>query len=315
MKRTLLLLSSAALFTAASAQSVLFTETFENYAVGALLVQSAPANWDTWSGGGGTAEDTPISDAYANGGTKSAVWTSASAAGGPNDVLLLLGDRTTGSYALDFFMYIPTGKGGYFNIQHLPTPGAEYAADFFFLANGTVEVQAQNVITSGSYPHDAWFRCSFLFDLDGSTATFAIDFVPVHNWPFNTISNTTAAGTNQLSSIDFFTYVDGIDLPEFYIDDINFVDLSVGINENAGVEAFNVYPVPSSNTITVANERSTDAAQWRMLDMSGRQVMTSTALVVPGAKSVVDISALAPGAYTMELTHGNVRERHAVVRN
>lgn len=306
MKKQLLLLASSAVFTAASAQSVLFTETFETYVPTALLAQSNPTIWDTWSHAPGSPEDAPVTAAQAHTGTNSAVWTSDVAAGGPNDVLLLLGDHTTGAYALDFWMYIPTGKGGYFNIQHLPAL-TQYAADFTFLPDGTVEVLNSNITTTGTYPHDVWFQCSLVINLNTVTATFAIDLAVVHSWPFNTPS-TTGAASNALSSIDFYTYAGGApNLPEFYIDDINFIDLgNVGMNETVPTVT-SVYPNPTQDVVTVDLPNASAAATVSLIDVTGRAVMEGRSLEQRGtyARTQLNLSGLPDGMYFVRIQDGD----------
>jgi len=314
MKRTLLLLTSVSLITAVSAQNVLITENFDSYADGAAISVSDPVNWAIWLPGGA---DQVVSTAQAHSGANSMGCVSTVAAGGPGDLLLLLGDQTVGSYILSWWMYIPTGKGGYFNIQHtedVTTPS--FAAEVIFADGGTIGGMANNVAIAGTYAQDTWFQVNLFIDLDNVTASFLIDLTPVATWPFNTETD-GAVGPNQLGAIDFYSYGGGAPtLGEFYIDDVSYIHLStIGVEESARTESFSVYPVPSSNSLTIANNGSNAAAQWRLLDMSGREVMTSAALVMPGSQTVADISDLATGTYTMELTHGGMRERHAVVRN
>jgi len=313
MKKPLLLLCSVALITAASAQTVLILENFEAYPAGAAPATVNPLYWALWPGGG----DQVVTDSIAHGSTKSMACIATTTGGGPGDLLLKLGDKTSGSYGLSWWMYVPAGKGGYFNIQHIEavTTGS-FAAEVKFRDGGTVWLLTEGDSVSGSYPQDAWFQVNMFFDLAAQEASLLIGLTPIDTWAFNTLS-TGATGPNQLGAINFYSFGGAAPtLGEYYVDDISYIQLpSIGIEETSSSNAFNVYPVPSSNTITIANERSNDAAQWRMLDMSGREVMASTARVVAGGKSVVDISALALGAYTMEVLHGNVRERHTVVRN
>lgn len=313
MRTPLLVLSCLGLVAAASAQTVLYTENFDSFTAGNDISQSNPVNWAVWPGGG----DQVVSTDQANSGANSMGCISTTAGGGPGDLLLLLGDKTTGSYALSWWMYIPSGNGGYFNIQHtedVTTPS--FAAEIIFGDAGVISGMANNVAIAGTYPQGAWFQVNLFIDLANVTASFLIGTTPVATWPFDTETD-GAAGPNQLGAIDFYSYGGGAPtIGVYYVDDLAYLQLPIiGVNEVVGPSAFSVYPVPSNNTITIANEGSTEAAQWRIMDMSGRQVMTSTALVLPGTKITADISSLAPGAYTMEMTYDNVRERHTVVRN
>ena len=313
MKRTLLLLSSVALVIAASAQTTLYSDNFDGYTAGADVSVANPVNWSVWPGGG----DQVISTTYAHSGANSMGCVSTVVGGGPGDLLLLLGDKTAGSHLLSWWMYIPAGKGGYFNIQHtqdVTTPS--FAAEVILEDGGVISGMANNVALAGTYPQDTWFQVNLFIDLDNVTASFLIDLTPIATWPFDTETD-GAAGPNQLGAIDFYSYGGGAPtIGEYYVDDVSYLHIStIGIGENALANAFSVYPVPSNDAITIANNSGNNAAQWRMMDMSGREVMTSSAMVVPGSTSEVDITGLAPGAYTMELMDGGVRERHTVVRN
>lgn len=313
MKRTLLLCSTATLLLSASAQTVLINESFEAYSVGAMPVSVNPAVFAFWPGG---TVDHVITDSLAHGGNNSMSCIATSAGGGPADVLLKLGDETAGSYSLSWWMFVPSGFGGYFNIQHNEDAApASYAGDFSFFDGGTVRAYGAGDSIDGSYPQDTWFQVNLFFDLTAMQASFLIGLTPVSTWDFNTTS-AGAAAANQLGSINFYAYGGGgSTVGHYYVDDISYIQLpNISVQEVDGARDFSIHPVPTNALITITSG-SQEPAQWRVIDMSGREVMTSTALLVPGSNSIVDISALAPGAYTMELTHGSVRERHAVVRN
>ena len=73
----------------ASLFSQTFTDDFESYTAGSMLVQSNPTDWDTWTAGGaGGAEDAPISTTQAASGANSVHFLATSTAGGPDDVIL-----------------------------------------------------------------------------------------------------------------------------------------------------------------------------------------------------------------------------------
>ncbi|HRH38207.1 MAG TPA: hypothetical protein PK760_07675, partial [Flavobacteriales bacterium] len=154
MKRSLLFGTTALLLTAASSQTVIIDEDFDTYTEGSGMSVNDPANWAIWSGGA----DQVVSTAHALSGTQGLACISTSAAnGGPGDQLLLLGDQTAGRFALTWSMYIPSGKGGYFNIQHAEDVGTpSFAAEVIF-ADTVVTVTANNADATGTFPYDAWF--------------------------------------------------------------------------------------------------------------------------------------------------------------
>ncbi|MBK7298425.1 MAG: T9SS type A sorting domain-containing protein [Flavobacteriales bacterium] len=314
MKRTLLFAFSATLLFAANAQTVIYSDDFESYAAGDMVAATNPTNWAIWAGGA----DQVISTAFANSGTNSIACIATAAAGGPGDLLLRLGDKTTGSYALPWNMYVPTGKGGYFNIQHIEIPAAgSFAAEVILQDGGAISGMAAGDSITGTYPQDAWFSVAMAFDLTAMTAVIMVDGNMVSSFAFNTLTD-GAAGPNQLGSIDFFSYGGGTPtVGEFYVDDVVYVDMStdISVGENSASNAVSIYPVPADNVLSIANGNGNGAASWQLIDLNGRVVMTAGHTVAAGTTDHVDISGLASGIYMMEIESGNMRERHRIVRN
>ena len=85
MKKSILFLMSVVASSTIFAQS--FTDDFESYAVGSYLGSSS-ADWTTWSGTEGGAEDVTINADNASSGSQSIYFSSTSANGGPQDVVL-----------------------------------------------------------------------------------------------------------------------------------------------------------------------------------------------------------------------------------
>ena len=172
--------------------------------------------WSTWSGVEGGAEDAFVSTAQsASGGQSLAL--DGQAGGGPQDVLLLLGDQTTGRYHIQFKMYIPAGNGGYYNMQHFEAPGTEFASQMDFAPGGTFTFDAGGAAAAtGSFPEDTWFVIDQVIDLDNDWATLSVDGRHVFAWPFSwqAFSQT---GTNQLGGFDFYPADENYD---YFIDDL-----------------------------------------------------------------------------------------------
>lgn len=315
MERTLPLICFALAGSVATGQ-VIVNEDFESYTVGSTIAASNPAQWSTWSGGV-VAEDATISNAYASSGTQSIAVIQTAAAGGPVDCLLLLGDSANGSYTLSWKMYIPAGKGGYFNIQHLENPGVEFAAEFVFRLNGTVLVTAAGDTASAPYPHGQWFQVDLTFLLDEATptATFNLDQAPVHSWAFNTQTDGTA-GTNALGSIDFFAYAgtnaaDG----EYYVDDVHYEKLGgTGVGE-PGIPGVITYPNPVTDRLWVEWPAVGGAVQVTLCDAAGRSIeeLRPTGLAA-GGRLGIDMGALPAGVYGLRVSDGVRSGMHRVVK-
>jgi len=129
IKHLLLLLSFITI--AVNAQ---FTENFEAYTVGAMNNQNTTL-WNTWSG---TNTDTPIAvvnnNAYS--GSQSGYVSNGT------DALLLLGNKTTGSWVLKLDMYVPTNKEGYINVQGLINANGGTQGEFL---SGNIYFNKQNL--------------------------------------------------------------------------------------------------------------------------------------------------------------------------
>lgn len=317
MKRTILFASCSILIAGMlNAQSVIFSEDFESYTAGSFVAASAGDPWTTWSGAPGGSEDVMISTDQAHSGTNSVEFEGA-AGGGPGDIVLKLGDRTTGMYALNWWMYVPTGNGAYFNIQHDETPGIEWGLDVMFLAGGTIEVVADDATdATTTYPHDAWFEVTMIVDLAMMQGAFVVDQNDPITWAFNT-QVTGGAGMNQLGAINFFTYAGGVDVPHYYLDDVSFIDLTnVSVTENSIQHAV-LYPNPVNDILTVEVPTSSGTAVVSVIDVTGRTVVEGASFMQQGqiARTQLDMSGMPQGLYMIRIQDGASESVHRVVRN
>lgn len=177
---------------------------------------AANAWWTTWSGTvNGGAEDGIISTEQANSGTKSFKILTTAAGGGPQDVVLKLGNKTTGRYELKWMYYVPTGKQAYYNIQNVVPIGAgSWNLDAFFGANnaGNVQIGAGASLAEFTYPSNEWFEVRHIIDLDNNLLTLWVDGQYVIKMAY----------PNNLGGIDFY----GIDNNHTnYIDDVEYIQL------------------------------------------------------------------------------------------
>lgn len=172
--------------------------------------------WTTWSGTEGGGEDGQVSTDYAFSGTNSMKISE----GGSNDVLLLLGNQTTGNFILDWWMYIPEGKTGYYNIQQSETAGLGWNLELLFglSAVGVPSSSGEGVISipfgAGEfiYPVDEWFKVEHKIDLDANTFEVYIDGVFAGSGAF----------TGNIGSIDFYSVDANC---RYYVDDVLFTDI------------------------------------------------------------------------------------------
>lgn len=257
-------------------------DNFEQYSTAQRLAQqnvaqngAANAWWTTWSGGGlGGNEDGIVSSEQANSGNNS-FKIQAVAAGGPMDILLRLGNRTTGRYEVKWMQYVPAGRQAYYNIQNVvPISGGAWNLDGFFAADGTgnIQIGAGASLASFTYPQGEWFEIRHIVDLDNNLLTLWIDGQYVHKMAY----------PNNLGGINFF----GINANYlYYVDDVEYVQLpalvfnedfcasavdltvffsgATGVAQTTGIyDNTNITVSPTDPAVTCWFDSGVDASMW-----------------------------------------------------
>lgn len=205
------------------AQTLPYNDDFESYTVGGFIASQNPTWWTTWSNAPGGSEDGEISAAFANSGANS-VLLDAPTPSTASDLILKLGDRTTGKYELKWMVYVETGKCGYYNIQHTQAPGTEWAMEVYFRTSGAGELLAgSSTAIAFTYPKDTWFEVKHLIDLDADDIKLYINGTMVHEWPISYQASSTT-GMKQLGGVDFYAGAasGSGESPKFFIDDVAF---------------------------------------------------------------------------------------------
>lgn len=206
---------------------IIFYDDMESYALGAYLVESDETGfWTTWSNAPGTDEDALITDAESLSPTQSCIVE------GISDLVLKLGDKTSGAYYVGVEYYIPSNFGGYINLQHFEAPGIEWAVEVYMGAadgadNGYAYAGSPDQIFF-SFPHDTWFSIEFDISLDDDEASLMIDDVLVAEWQFS-LQAQGAAGTLQLGGVNIYAGAPPGETPKYYFDDIIYIALDPGI--------------------------------------------------------------------------------------
>lgn len=200
---------------AANAQSTLFEDDFESYNVGDYVAENS-GTWTTWANNPGTAEDAVISDDYASSPAQSMHIS------GTNDMVLPLGDKTSGKYQVSLKMYVENdgSSEGYFNLQHFESPGVEWANEVYFNLDGTGHLDADGNSYTFNYTQDAWVQVDNIVDIDADTAALYIDGTHIHTWTFSTVAG-GGAGEPQLGGMNIFAGAE-TGTPNFYVDDVQF---------------------------------------------------------------------------------------------
>ena len=174
--------------------AIVVDETFEVFTANEPLAQQAEAlgidYWTTWSGAVGGTEDPMVSDAQAFEGSNSMLIEQ------DNDCVLLLDTYTEGAFLIDFEVYIPTDKVGYFNVlQRFGGAGTTWGTQTYFNAGGAGLVDAGGAGTGVfTYDYDTWNNVLVGIDLDNDYAEMYFNGNFIVSW----VWSTGAFGSNDL---------------------------------------------------------------------------------------------------------------------
>lgn len=240
--------------------TTLYADDFDSYSAGQFIAVVNPTWWTTWSNLPGSAEDGEIVNAQASSSPNSVLIDKVPAEA---DLILKLGNRVSGSYSLNWKMYVESAKAGYFNIQHYESPGIEWAYEVYLLANGTGELYAGSTTPfTFTYPQNTWFLVENLIDIDGDWVTLIINGVEIHAWPFHYEAD-GMNGTNQLGGVDFFAGAKTGETPKYFFDDVEFVQYAAASDPIITVDPLSISAMAEQgmtvNTpMTITNDGSAD---------------------------------------------------------
>lgn len=187
-----------------------FFDSFEAYTAGTqLAVQTT--NWVTWSGPTGTGEDPFVSNAQARSGTKSMVIVQN------NDIVKTFGSQTSGKWLISFYVYIPNGKAGYFNLLAGFTPNPfNWAMECYFDVGGGGRVFGGSATpVAFSWTAATWHHVEALVDLDTDHAELWLNGSMVHSWTW-TAGSSGGGSPLRLDGNDLFGATAN---DEMYVDD------------------------------------------------------------------------------------------------
>lgn len=208
MKKSFFLIAGLLSTQLVSAQ--LFTDNFDNYALGSYIGPQS-SNWTTWSGAQGGAEDVATTNNQAASAPHSVYFSSTSANGGPQDVVLTFGQLyNSGIFTLSADFYVNNNKGAYYNIQGATTIGNLWALNVHMDAGELAidDGQAPNLCLS-TYPQATWFNLKIEANLT------------LHVWKAyvdNQLVGTWVNGINTVASADFFPLQNN----QFFMDNVSF---------------------------------------------------------------------------------------------
>jgi len=223
MKKCIFFFSLFFLSFTALIQAQTYFTNFESFIAGQQVACQDPVNWTVWPPAipCDAVVDAYVSTSYAYSPTKSAVIVFN------NDLVKPFGDKTSGIWYIDFMVYIPSGKAGYFNTLAVFTPPAtfDWAMECYFDVGGGGRVtNVPGAPINFSYPVGAWFPISLTVNLNAtpSQGILYVNNVSVLTWDW------TQGGTitDQLAGNDFFGATAN---DEMYFDDYRFSDTPIPV--------------------------------------------------------------------------------------
>lgn len=201
--------------TATKAQT--FSDNFESYTVTTPLLGIQSPDWRTWGStvGGGTSDVAVVTtDNHTAAGAKSIYFSSTSATGGPQDVVLPFSTGAplnTGQFTFSAWFKTPASKTAYFNFQGNSTMGNNYVLDCFMTSTGAVNIQNSGTqVATGTHPFGAWFQLTINANFNTNVWELLINGVSQGTW-----SN----ASNQVWGTDIYP-ADAA--ASFWVDDVSY---------------------------------------------------------------------------------------------
>ncbi len=292
MKRTLLLFF-ACLPLMMNAQ--LTVDDFDSYTPGTFDTQWTSGEWVGWYN---APSSVAISDAYANSGSNSMEIEQ------DDDIVALLGILDAGVATISFMQYLPTGNGGYFNLQnnYTDTQGA-WAMEVYFSDEvvPTGRLLAGGADETFTIIHDTWVENRIEADFNSMIASYYYNDVLVYSWALNTIPD-GSAGPNQLNAINFYGAcfdIGGGCAALAYYDDVSVEYNPVNIEQPIGfVDALSIFPNPTSGQFTFdITLAETKNVAVEIYNAQGQHITTERIGNTQGGEFTMDLSAVSSGLY------------------
>lgn len=278
-----------------------FEQNFDSFSLGDVVGQ-AP-NIVLWPAAGVTSSQVTTEQAFS--GTNSMV-TREQAGALVDDILINVGNKSGGVWSVQFMVYVPAGKVGFWNIQDDENFGSTADAQWngqFFIGE-TASGGAPGVISFDQgkffapYPEDTWFSVTHVLDLDNGTHTLDINGTSMlDEFPYLDTDGNLAF---QLGAINFYA-IDANN--RFFVDDFVLFEGNLLLsNDDFSETKFVAYPNPvTNNQLNIRSSESVDKVV--IYDILGKEVLN----ISPNAISPkVDMSRLTSGVYLVNVTiNGN----------
>lgn len=207
---------AALLFVICGLSAQNFNYDFEQCNIGYKVAETLGDPWTTWNLNPGSTEDAVISDEHCQGARALKIDNG-------NDLVLKLGNKTSGAYNISFYMYIPEGKEGYFNVLHeFAGSNSVWAFEAFFKSR-----QHGNYISCGTYdpfdvPYNEWFKIDIDIYLDDALACLKINDQPISVWDY---TNYNTLKYCSIAAMNFYPCSSTTSRNGYYVDNISFTEI------------------------------------------------------------------------------------------
>ena len=247
-----------------SAQNLYFD--FEQYNVGDKVAQALGEPWTTWNHNPGSTEDAVISDVHAQGSRAMKIGTG-------NDIVLQFGEKNSGVYHISFDMFIPDGKEGYFNLQHVfnETQHIGGIQAFFNSEEHGTYATGSYMIGDFDIPYDEWFNVDVTVYVDDVLFNLKINDKLVSKDYFYT-SYSNSDHYTSLAGIDFWPCSSDENRNEFYVDNILFEEVAGPfvhdlVPENEQIDVVVLQNEIDTASLMLVNEANTmNISSWAWID-------------------------------------------------
>lgn len=238
-------------------------EDFDSYKAGEYLGTESNGLWTTWTNQPASSEDTYVSNEESFSGNNSIKLEG----GGVVDVVLPLGNHSSGHWTVSFMMLLPEGNGGYFNLLHaFDNANSNWAVQVYFSETGAgyLTVGGEALAINFSHPTGSWFEVVANIDIDNDEAELYVDNNLAHSWVWSVGSmNQVPTLDNGLDAINFYPAAPVGENALYFIDDVSFSNFSLSISETT--ETIILFPNPTKTSFYVNNVKNNTIQVFNVL--------------------------------------------------
>ncbi|TRW23377.1 T9SS type A sorting domain-containing protein [Flavobacterium zepuense] len=270
-----------------------FSDDFESYTSGDQLLDG---HWSSWSGN--ASEAIEVSSDEASGGDLSGYIGDTG-----QDALLLLGNKTSGTYTVQFDMLIPADRWAFYGFMDAEDTESEFSlsmyANFFTNAQGQLAWgfntdDGFTAVALADFVPEEWFTVTHEINLDDNTVVIKKDDVVLFEGDF-------PSAEASFGQIDFWSLNNETDGNNntYYIDNIQYVEGTLSTKDIiANKDALAVYT--NNNVLNIAGQEN--ISDVTLFNIAGQQVAHSTPNSVTAQ---VNLDNLSTGIYVAKIAVGN----------